>query len=535
MVESVDLIIRQTGHPERVVKLQEGVSRLGRAEDNDLVLADVGVSRRHARLVVTRESVRFEDLGSGNGTYYKGFRVQAQDLDDGDELVVDPFVLQFRIKGSTKKEGNAPPPASATSVRLDVIAGAGLARPSYAISARGLTMGRSETRDVVVPDPAASRHHCSVVPRENSWVLRDMGSANGVYVNGVRVRESLLADGDRIRIGNTEFRFTLGDASQLDSTTSRSTRESWPQAGGNEAPDRTPKAPDTPTPQARSRLAGRLIAGGVTVLVALAVLALLVVLGSVVAVVTYQQANLGPQPPVRDTQPPGWHLELPGGLPSSDVKTLQTQGMEALRKGDNKTALVDFYRILLAEPGKASAERLAFAAGEYLVLEQLQVELKANGEARVVREKKRDDLLKVALGSSTAKRAAADTLAAEFRDDPVVVEKMSWTPSEAALKIAASLTDAASKQDHNAWADAAHTYREVYLATRDPAARQAARAGLKATRRELAREVGLDWRKGVVAMADGDGAAARAAFETVKKTDPDNPSVRLRAGALPEP
>lgn len=535
MVESVDLIIRQTGHPERVVKLQEGVSRLGRAEDNDLVLADVGVSRRHARLVVTKESVRFEDLGSGNGTYYKGFRVQSQDLDDGDELVVDPFVLQFRIKGAVRKEGGAAaPPASPTSVRLDVIAGAGLARPSYAISSRGLTMGRSETRDVVVPDPAASRHHCSVVPRENSWVLRDMGSANGVYVNGVRVRESLLADGDRIRIGNTEFRFTLGDAAQLDSTTSRSTRESWAQPGP-EASDRTPKAPDTPTPQARSRLAGRLIAGGVTVLVALAALALLLVLGGVVALVSYQQANVGPKVPVRDVHPPGWHVELPGGLPSSDVKTLQTQGMEALRKGDNKTALVDFFRILQAEPGKASAERLAFAAGEYLVLEQLQVELKANGEARVAREKKRDDLLKVALGSTPAKRAATDTLAAEFRDDAVVVEKMSWTPSEASLKVTASLTDAAAKQDHNAWADAARVYREVYLETRDPAARQASRAGMKATRRELAREIGLDWRKGVVAMADGDDAAARAAFETVKKTDPDNPSVRLRAGALPEP
>lgn len=535
MVESVDLIIRQTGHPERVVKLQEGVARLGRAEDNDLVLADVGVSRRHARLVVTRDNVRFEDLGSGNGTYYKGFRVQSQDLDDGDELVVDPFVLQFRIKGSTKKDvGAAAPAAAPTSVRLDVIAGAGLARPSYAISSRGLTMGRSETRDVVVPDPAASRHHCSVVPRESSWVLRDMGSANGVYVNGVRVRESLLADGDRIRIGNTEFRFTLGDASQLDSTTSRSTRESWVQPGGD-APERTPKASDTPTPRARGRLAGRLIAGGVTVVISFGVLLLLTVLAVVIGIVAYQQANLGPHVPVRDAMPPGWHLELPGGLPSSDVKTLQTEGMEALRKGDNKTALVDFYRILLAEPGKASAERLAFAAGEYLVLEQLQVELKANGEARVLREKKRDDLLKVALGSSSAKRSASDTLAAEFRDDPVVVEKMSWTPSEAALKVTAALTDAASKQDNNAWSDAARAYRDVYLTTHDPSARKTARAGLKATRRELAREVGLEWRRGVVAMADGEVVAARASFETVKKLDPDNPSVRLRAGALPEP
>ena len=84
MIESVEMIIRQPGHPDRVVRLQEGATRLGRSEDCEIVLSDVGVSRRHARLLVARDQVQVEDLGSGNGTYYRGRRVEREVLHDGD-------------------------------------------------------------------------------------------------------------------------------------------------------------------------------------------------------------------------------------------------------------------------------------------------------------------------------------------------------------------------------------------------------------------------------------------------------------------
>lgn len=538
MIESVDLIIRQTGHPERVVKLQEGVTRLGRAEDNDVVLSDVGVSRRHSRLIVSRDSVRIEDLGSGNGTYYRGFRVQSQQVEDGDELVLDPFVLQLRIRGTTKKEAGAEEAGS--SARLDVVAGGGLARSTYPLTARGLTIGRSETRDIVVPDPAASRHHCSVLPRDGAWSLRDMGSANGVFVNGIRVRESLLVDGDRIRIGNTEFRLSLGasDGGQLDSTTSRSTRESFAALGGNTEPElRIPgRTVDTPTPNARgsrtSGGAGRFIAGGLGVMAVFAFLLLALVVVGLIGVVAYQQINAEPAVVARVAGPPRWKLIKPGNLPAADVRTLQTAGMDALRQGDNKGALLDFYRILEVDPGRPSAERLAFAAGEYLLLETLQDELKATGEARLAREKKRDDLLKAAKGTGAAKKAAVDALAADFRDDPVVVKALDWTTSDEAAKLDQELADAAVKQDADQFAAAADLYQAVYTASLDASQRKTARAGWKASRRELARQTALDWRAGVVAEADGDLTSAKTHYQAVQKIDPANPSVRVRVAGL---
>lgn len=538
MIESVDLIIRQTGHPERVVRLQEGVTRLGRAEDNDVVLSDVGVSRRHSRIVVGRDSVRIEDLGSGNGTYYRGFRVQSQQVEDGDELVLDPFVLQVRIRGTTKKEPEATDGGS--SARLDVVAGGGLARSSYPLTPRGLTIGRSETRDIVVPDPAASRHHCSVLPRDGAWSLRDMGSANGVFVNGIRVRESLLVDGDRIRIGNTEFRLSVGssDTSQLDSTTSRSTRESYDALGANTEPELrlNGRTVDTPTPNARgpraSGGAGRFIAGGLGVIAVFAFLLIALVFVGLVGVVAYQQVNAASPVAVRVAGPPRWKLTKPGNLAAADVRTLQTAGMDALRKGDNKGALLDFYRILEVDPGRPSAERLAFAAGEYLVLETLQDELKATGEARLAREKKRDDLLKIAKGTGPTRKAALDELVAGFRDDPIVVKALDWTTSDEAAKIDKQLADAAVKQDGDEFAAAADLYQAVYTASLDASQRKTARAGWKASRRELARETALEWRAGVVAEADGDLAAAKDHYAAVKKVDPTNTSVRLRLDGL---
>ena len=93
----VELIVRRSGQPEQKLPIGPGITHMGRAEDNDLVLPDIGVSRRHARIVVDDDAVRFEDLGSGNGSFYRGRRIEQQVVVDGDEIVIEPFVLQFRI------------------------------------------------------------------------------------------------------------------------------------------------------------------------------------------------------------------------------------------------------------------------------------------------------------------------------------------------------------------------------------------------------------------------------------------------------
>jgi transcriptional regulator with GAF, ATPase, and Fis domain len=64
-------------------------------------------------------------------------------------------------------------------------------------------------------DPSVSRQHCSIQPAADGFRIRDLGSNNGTFVNGKRIEEYLLADGDKIRIGDTLLSFTADGALSL--------------------------------------------------------------------------------------------------------------------------------------------------------------------------------------------------------------------------------------------------------------------------------------------------------------------------------
>lgn len=73
------------------------------------------------------------------------------------------------------------------------------------LSKRTTTLGRSRDCDVSVSDANASRHHAEIRHIGLDYFLVDLGSTNGTYVNGQRVRRHAIADGDRIVIGTTEM------------------------------------------------------------------------------------------------------------------------------------------------------------------------------------------------------------------------------------------------------------------------------------------------------------------------------------------
>jgi hypothetical protein len=68
-----------------------------------------------------------------------------------------------------------------------------------------IQIGRAPDCDLILVDPRVSRHHARLRPREGVLVLTDLGSTNGTFVNGQRVREVVLGGGDRIQIGETRL------------------------------------------------------------------------------------------------------------------------------------------------------------------------------------------------------------------------------------------------------------------------------------------------------------------------------------------
>ena len=68
-------------------------------------------------------------------------------------------------------------------------------------------IGRASECTVPLNDPRASRRHAEIRPRDDGFVVVDLGSMNGTRVNGVPVHEHLLRDGDEIFVGATSMRF----------------------------------------------------------------------------------------------------------------------------------------------------------------------------------------------------------------------------------------------------------------------------------------------------------------------------------------
>jgi len=72
----------------------------------------------------------------------------------------------------------------------------------------GTTIGRARDNDIILPHPTVSRQHAKVRLQEGTFLLFDLGSSNGTFVNDERVLEPRqLKDGDVVRFGEVEMIF----------------------------------------------------------------------------------------------------------------------------------------------------------------------------------------------------------------------------------------------------------------------------------------------------------------------------------------
>ena len=77
----------------------------------------------------------------------------------------------------------------------------------HTIDKRSVVIGRSRDCDIRLEDPNISRHHAEIRQEGTTYWIVDLGSTNGLEVNGRRVKRAKLEDGDRILMGSTELGF----------------------------------------------------------------------------------------------------------------------------------------------------------------------------------------------------------------------------------------------------------------------------------------------------------------------------------------
>src|SRR5512132_1255771 len=93
-------------------------------------------------------------------------------------------------------------------VRLEVSSGPDAGR-ELATSAERIAVGTAEGNSLVLTDPTASRFHLELTREPAGYRVRDLGSTNGTWVNGLRVVEAVLGDQAAIQVGGTHLRFAV--------------------------------------------------------------------------------------------------------------------------------------------------------------------------------------------------------------------------------------------------------------------------------------------------------------------------------------
>ncbi len=104
--------------------------------------------------------------------------------------------------GTTQTPGQSP------SGSLRVIAG-GEVGARFSLSAVTV-IGRLPECEVTLDDPSVSRKHARITLQGEQWRVEDLGSTNGMWVNGAQVGQSELRDGDRLDLGGVKLRFATG-------------------------------------------------------------------------------------------------------------------------------------------------------------------------------------------------------------------------------------------------------------------------------------------------------------------------------------
>lgn len=110
--------------------------------------------------------------------------------------------MEDKVHGASTQTGPAVGP------KLEVVAGEN-AGEVFKVGFK-TNLGRERDNDIVLLDPKTSRYHAQISLEQGQWVLKDQGSANGTFLNGVQITDSApLKAGDRIRFGETELMFKL--------------------------------------------------------------------------------------------------------------------------------------------------------------------------------------------------------------------------------------------------------------------------------------------------------------------------------------
>lgn len=210
---------------------------IGRDPSCDVVLADPEVSRRHATIAPSLQGYMLTD-SSANGTHVNGVRVDGTVLLGMHDVVrlgdtelrfsADPANLEPHRSAEESRAPVAAAPAAARAhtaprpgllATLEVMSSGTLRGRRFRVERPVVHVGRGEHNDVRLDDSGVSSSHATITRRGTTWVVLDLGSTNGSYVDGERVTERALTGPAELRFGTMKLVFRPIGGGEKDAST----------------------------------------------------------------------------------------------------------------------------------------------------------------------------------------------------------------------------------------------------------------------------------------------------------------------------
>jgi pSer/pThr/pTyr-binding forkhead associated (FHA) protein len=214
---------------------------MGRAEDCDITIDNLAVSRHHAIIEKVGGTYTISDLDSNNGTFINGHRIEGPTtLNFGDEIGIGKHILVFDSHSKKARPMEVSAAVAAAAAQPDMDAGGRgtmfvepeqmekiqekgvTARKPHlqivgspngqliALDKSDIVFGKAPSCDIVVGGFFTARRHAILSELEQGYQLTNLAILVPTRINNSVIDSQLLDDGDEIRIGKTRFIFREG-------------------------------------------------------------------------------------------------------------------------------------------------------------------------------------------------------------------------------------------------------------------------------------------------------------------------------------
>ena len=204
------------------------VCSVGSADDQDVVLRDLGVCENHARLYWDQGRLVVEPVAAAHVALNGRAVVGPTSVASGDWLSLGQLTLQVAIEGNGNPLPKPVTPTSTTdtaempAVRAAVVGGSARRTTATTSVVMGpaqneLRIGRLPDNDARIPSPVISRHHARIVRDGTAYFVEDLRSTNGTFVNGQRISgRARLNGGERLQFGSYAYQFSAGALREIE-------------------------------------------------------------------------------------------------------------------------------------------------------------------------------------------------------------------------------------------------------------------------------------------------------------------------------